>query len=413
MNQRRVAVTGMGAVTPLGLGVPALWDGLIHGRSGVGPITRFDASGYRSQIAAEVKDFPDEAWSDLRILRHMDRFTRYSVVAAREAFAQSGLDRDREDPNRIGVYIGSGIGGIESVVQQHEVLRQKGHRRVSPYFIPKLICNMAPGVVSIDLGLKGPNSSVVTACATGTHAIGDSFKIIQRGHAIAMVSGGADSCIVPLAVAGFDNMRALTQRNDDPAGASCPFDRRRDGFVMGEGAGILLLEEFEHARARGADILSEIVGYGMSGDAYHITAPSPGGEGGARAMQAAIDDAQLPPTAVDYINAHGTSTPLNDKLETYAIKTVFGEYAHRLAVSSNKSMFGHLIGAAGAVEGIATVKTIIEGVIPPTINYLEPDPECDLDYVPNEARQQEVNVAMSNSLGFGGQNCTIVLKKFA
>ena len=413
MNQRRVAVTGMGAVTPLGLGVPALWDGLIHGRSGVGPITRFDASGYRSQIAAEVKDFPDEAWSDLKILRHMDRFTRYSVVAAREAFAQSGLDRDREDPNRIGVYIGSGIGGIESVVQQHEVLRQKGHRRVSPYFIPKLICNMAPGVVSIDLGLKGPNSSVVTACATGTHAIGDSFKIIQRGHAIAMVSGGADSCIVPLAVAGFDNMRALTQRNDDPAGASCPFDRRRDGFVMGEGAGILLLEEFEHARARGADILSEIVGYGMSGDAYHITAPSPGGEGGARAMQAAIDDAQLPPTAVDYINAHGTSTPLNDKLETYAIKTVFGEYAHRLAVSSNKSMFGHLIGAAGAVEGIATVKTIIEGVIPPTINYLEPDPECDLDYVPNEARQQEVNVAMSNSLGFGGQNCTIVLKKFA
>jgi len=411
MDFKRVVVTGMGAVTPLGVGVATLWDGLVNGRSGVGPITRFDASTYRTRIAAEVKDFPDSLWADMPTMRHMDRFIRYAVVAAREAFAQSGLDLDRDDPNRIGVIIGSGIGGIGMVEEETEVMRLKGHRRVTPYLIPKLIPNMAPGMVSIDLKVKGPNSAIATACATGTHAIGDSFKIIQRGDAMAMICGGTESCITPLAVAGFSNMGALSKRNEPPAGASCPFDRRRDGFIIGEGAGILILEELEHARARGANIFCEIIGYGMSGDAYHITSPSPGGEGGARAMKAALDDAQLPPTAVDYVNAHGTSTPYNDKLETEAIKTVFGDHAYRLAVSSNKSMFGHLIGAAGAVEAIATVLTIHHDIIPPTINYQEPDPECDLDYVPNQARKQEVKVAISNSLGFGGHNCTIALKE--
>jgi 3-oxoacyl-[acyl-carrier-protein] synthase II len=413
MDLKRVVVTGVGAVTPLGIGAAALWDGLVHGRSGVGPITRFDASTYRTRIAAEVKDFPDSLWADIQTLRHMDRFIRFAVVASREAYAQSGLNLSREDPNRIGVLIGSGIGGIGMVEEETEVLRVKGHRRVTPYLIPKLIPNMAPGMVSIDLKLKGPNSAIATACATGTHAIGDSFKIIQRGDAIAMVCGGTESCITPLSIAGFSNMGALSKRNDDPAAASCPFDRRRDGFVIGEGAGILVLEELEHARARGANILCEIIGYGMSGDAFHITSPSPGGEGGARAMKAAIDDAGLPPTAVDYVNAHGTSTPYNDKFETEATKSVFGDHAYRLAISSNKSMFGHLIGAAGAVEAIATIMTIREGVIPPTINYQEPDPECDLDYVPNQARQQPANIAISNSLGFGGHNCTIVLKKFS
>jgi len=413
MDRKRVVVTGVGAVTPLGLGASAMWDGLIHGRSGVGPITRFDAGTYRTRIAAEVKDFPDHLWADMQLLRYMDRFVRYAVVAAREAFAQSGLNLGREDPNKIGVLIGSGIGGIGVVEEECEVMRVKGHRKVTPYFIPKLIPNMAPGVVAIVLKLKGPNSAIATACATGTHATGDAFKIIQRGDAIAMVCGGSESCITPLAIAGFSNMGALSKRNDPPEAASCPFDARRDGFVIGEGAGILVIEELEHARARGADILCEIVGYGMSGDAFHITSPSPGGEGAARAMKAAVDDAQLPPTAVDYINAHGTSTAYNDKLETVAIRTVFGDHAYRLAVSSNKSMFGHLIGAAGAVEAIATVLTIREGIIPPTINYQQRDPECDLDYVPNEARKQEVKVAISSSLGFGGHNCTIVLKKFS
>jgi len=411
MENRRVVVTGMGAVTPLGLGVEKFWDGLVNGRSGIGPITKFDASNYRSRVAGEVRDFPEDFAKSSQVLRHMDMFVLYAVAAAREAFAQSGLDLDRDDPNLIGVYIGSGIGGIRVVEEQHEILRQKGNRRVSPFCIPMLIPNMAPGVVAIDLGLKGPNSAVVTACATGTHAIGDAFKIIQRGHAVAMVCGGTESCITPLSMAGFDNMRALTERNDDPPKASCPFDRRRDGFIMSEGAGVLVLEELEHARARGAEIFAEIIGYGMSGDAYHITAPAPEGEGGARAMKAAIDDAGLDPSAIEYINAHGTSTPLNDKLETKAIKTVFGDHAYKLPVSSTKSMTGHLIGAAGAVEAIATIMALRDGVIPPTINYEEPDPECDLDYVPNEAREQKISIAMSNSLGFGGHNCTIVLKK--
>jgi len=412
-TDRRVVVTGMGTVSPLGIGVAALWDGLINGRSAVGPITRFDASTFRSRIAAEVKDFPDALWSDMQLLRYMDRFVRYAVVAAREAFAQSGLDLNREDPNKIGVVIGSGIGGLGSVEEECEVLRVKGHRKVTPYLIPKIIPNMAPGVASIALGLKGPNSAIATACATGTHAIGDSFKIIQRGNAIAMVCGATESCITPLAIAGFSNMGALSKRNDPPTEACCPFDRRRDGFVMGEGSGILVLEELEHARARGADILCEIVGYGMSGDAYHITAPAPHGEGGARAMQAALDDGRLNPTDVGHINAHGTSTPYNDKFETEGIKTVFGDHAYRIAVTANKSMIGHLIGAAGGVEAIATIQAIRNGIIPPTINYVERDPDCDLDYTPNVAREQKVDVAISNSLGFGGHNCTIALKRFA
>jgi len=413
MDGRRVVVTGVGAVTPLGVRARATWEGLINGRSGIGPITRFDASTYRTRIAAEVREFPDSLWSDILTLRHMDRFVRYAVVAAREAFDQSGLDLNRDDPNQIGVLIGSGIGGIGVVEEETEVMRLRGHRKVTPYLIPKLIPNMAPGMVSIVLKLKGPNSAIATACATGTHAIGDSFKIIQRGDAMAMVCGGAESCITPLAIAGFSNMGALSKRNDPPAAASCPFDKRRDGFVMGEGAGIVVLEELDHARARGAHILCEVIGYGMSGDAFHITSPSPGGEGGARAMKAAVKDARLPVTAIHYVNAHGTSTPYNDKLETEAIKTVFAEHAYKMAVSSNKSMFGHLIGAAGAVEAIATVMTLHDGVIPPTINYQEPDPECDLDYVPNTAREQAVDVAISNSLGFGGHNCTLVLKKYS
>jgi len=412
MDGRRVVITGLGAVSPLGLDVAAMWDGLITARSGIGYITRFNTEGYRCKVAAEVREFPFDLYSQDKTLRQMDRFVFYAVRAAREAFAQSGLDINRDDPNRIGVIIGSGIGGIGVVEEENEVMRVKGHRRVTPYLIPKLIPNMAPGLVSIDLKVKGPNSAIATACATGTHAIGDAYKVIQRGDATAMLCGGAESCITPLAVAGFSNMRALTERNDDPPAASSPFDRRRDGFVIGEGAGVVLLEEYENARARGADILGEIIGYGMSGDAHHITAPAPGGEGGARAMRAAINDARLDPTAVQYINAHGTSTPLNDKLETQAIKTLFGDHAYQMMVSSNKSMFGHLIGAAGAVEAIATVLTLRHGIIPPTRNYLEPDPECDLDYVPNEARERQIDFAISNSLGFGGHNCTIVLKKF-
>jgi 3-oxoacyl-[acyl-carrier-protein] synthase II len=411
MNGRRVVVTGLGAVTPLGCSADAMWQGLIAGKSGVGPITRFDTTGYRCRVAAQVNDFPLEELRRDKNIRQMDRFVLYAVHAAREAFRQSGLNLERDDPDRIGVLIGSGIGGIGVVEEEHTIMKEKGHRKVTPYLIPKLIPNMAPGLVSIDLHLKGPNSAVATACATGTHAIGDAYRIIQRDEAEAMVCGGAESCITALAVAGFANMRALTERNDDPPGASSPFDKRRDGFVMGEGAGVVVLEELEHAQARGAEIFCEIIGYGMSGDAYHITAPAPGGEGGARAMRAAVKSAKLAPEAVQYVNAHGTSTPLNDKLETQAIKTVFGEHAYKMAISSNKSMLGHLIGAAGAVEAIATVKTIYYGIIPPTINYLEPDPECDLDYVPNEAREQAVEVAISNSLGFGGHNCTIVLKK--
>jgi 3-oxoacyl-[acyl-carrier-protein] synthase II len=412
MEARRVVITGLGAVTPIGLNVPAFWDALVSGKSGIGPITLFDASQFEVRIAGEVKDFNPEKHFDKKEVRKIDRFVQYAMVAAREAVADAGINFDHEDRNRIGVLIGAGIGGIDFIEEQHLVLIKKGAKRVSPFLIPKIIPNMAPGMVSIDLGLRGPNVAVVTACATGTHAIGDAFKIIQRGQAIAMVAGGTEAAITPLAIAGFSNMQALSKQNDHPERASRPFDARRDGFVISEGSGVVLLEEMDHALCRGARIYGEVVGYGLTADAYHITAPSPDGQGAARSMQMALDDAGLQPTEVDYINAHGTSTPLNDKLETVAIRKVFGEHAYKFAVSSNKSMVGHMLGAAGAVEAIASVLTLYHGIMPPTINYEYPDPECDLDYVPNTARRGRVHVVMSNSLGFGGHNCTIVLKEF-
>jgi 3-oxoacyl-[acyl-carrier-protein] synthase II len=412
MEMRRVVVTGLGAVTPIGNNVADYWTGLKQGRCGVGPITRFDATNQTVKIAAEVKGLVPEEHFDRKEIKKLDYFVRYAVVAAREAFKQSGLNLELHDANEIGVLVGVGMGGVLTIEEQHEVLLNRGPGRVTPFLVPKMIPNMAAGMVSIDLKLKGPNSAVSTACASATHAIGDSFRIIQRGDATAMVCGGAESVITPLSIAGFANMGALSVCNDTPHCASRPFDANRNGFVMGEGSGILVLEELEHAKSRGANILAEIVGYGLTGDAFHMTSPGPGGEGGARCMRMCLRSGGLQPEEVDYINAHGTSTPLNDKLETQAIKTVFGDHAYKIAVSSNKSMIGHLIGAAGGVEAVATVLTIKEGHIPPTINYSEKDNECDLDYVPNTVRKQDVNVAISNSLGFGGHNATIALKKY-
>lgn len=412
MEKKRVVVTGLGAITPIGNTVKEYWEGLISGKSGIGGITKFDLTDFSTRIAGEVKNFDPTNIIPKKELKKLDYFTQYAIIASKEAFEDSGLSIEQSDPNHIGVLVGVGIGGIGVVEEQHDVLIKGGCKKVTPFLIPKLIPNMASGQVSIYLGVKGPNTCVSTACATGTHAIGDSFKIIQRGDAIAMVCGGTESAITPLSIAGFSNMRALSERNDEPQRASRPFDKERDGFVMGEGAGVIVLEELEHALKRGAKIYAEIIGYGLTGDAYHMTAPSPGGEGGARAMKMAIDDAGVKPEEVDYINAHGTSTPYNDKLETDAIKTVFGEHAYKLAVSSTKSMVGHLLGAAGGVEGVALALTIKDDIIPPTINYEVPDPECDLDYVPNTARHTKVNIGISNSLGFGGHNCTIAMKKF-
>ncbi|MCX7019819.1 MAG: beta-ketoacyl-ACP synthase II [bacterium] len=409
---KRVVVTGLGALTPIGNNADDYWQGLLAGRNGVGPITYFDTTDYDSRIAAQLKDYNPENHFDRKEIRKMDNFTRYAIVAGREAMKDSGLDIAKADINRIGVIIGVGMGGVATIEEQVLVLMKKGAKRVSPFLIPKMIPNMASGMVSIELGLKGPNSCICTACASSTHAIGDSFKLIQRGDAVAMVCGGAESTITPVAIAGFGNMQALSRHNDEPHKASRPFDANRDGFVMGEGSGILVLEDIDHARARGAKIYAEIVGYGLSGDAFHMTAPAAMGEGGARAMKMAIDDAGITPAEVQYINAHGTSTSLNDKLETLAIKAVFGDDAQKVMLSSNKSMIGHLIGAAGAVEAVATVKTVQNNMVPPTINYETPDPECDLDCVPNVARQAEVTYAISNSLGFGGHNCTICFKKF-
>lgn len=413
MEMRRVVVTGLGAITPIGNSVQEYWDGLLTGKCGIGPITKFDASNHSTTIAGEIKNFNAEDHFEKKELKKLDFFVRYAMMAGREAFKSSGLDLDQHDANEIGVLIGVGMGGVITIEEQHDVLVNRGPGRVTPFLVPKMIPNMAAGMVSIDLGLKGPNSCVTTACASATHAIGDAFRMIQRGDAIAMICGGAESVITPLSIAGFGNMGALASCNDTPYCASRPFDAKRSGFVMGEGAGLLVLEELEHAQKRGAKIYAEIIGYGLSGDAFHMTSPGPGGEGGARAMRMALRTAGIQPTDVDYINAHGTSTPLNDKLETEAVKTVFGDHAYKVAVSSNKSMIGHLIGAAGGVEAVATIKTIEEGKIPPTINYECPDPECDLDYVPNSARDAQVNVAISNSLGFGGHNATIVFRKHA
>lgn len=410
---QRVVITGMGVISPLANDVKSFWDALLAGKSGIGAVTHFDASDYPSRIAGEVKDFDPLDYMDKRDARRMDRFVQFAVAAAKMALEDGAFDIQTIDPERIGVYIGSGIGGLSTWEEQHRILLEKGPRRVSPFFIPMMIANMASGQVSIMTGAKGPNSAAISACATGTHSIGDAFRIVQRGEADVMLAGGAEATITPTAFAGFSSMRALsTSRNDEPEKASRPFDKDRDGFVMGEGAGVLLLERLEHAKARGANIYAEIVGYGMSGDAYHLTQPAPNGEGAARCMKRAIEGAGLQPEDVGYINAHGTSTDYNDELETTAIKTVFGDHAYNLAVSSSKSMTGHLLGAAGAVEAIATAMALRDQMLPPTINYETPDPECDLDYVPNEARRAKLTAAISNSLGFGGHNATIAFKKY-
>ncbi|OCB96999.1 beta-ketoacyl-ACP synthase II [Bacillus amyloliquefaciens] len=411
MSKKRVVVTGLGALSPLGNDAETSWKNAIGGVSGIGPITRVESDEYPAKVAAELKDFNVENYMDKKEARKMDRFTQYAVVAAKMAVEDAGLNITEEIAPRVGVWVGSGIGGLETLESQFEIFLTKGPRRVSPFFVPMMIPDMATGQISIALGAKGVNSCTVTACATGTNSIGDAFKVIQRGDADAMISGGTEAPLTRMSFAGFSANKALST-NPDPKTASRPFDKNRDGFVMGEGAGIVVLEELEHALARGAKIYGEIVGYGSTGDAYHITAPAQDGEGGARAMQEAIKDAGIKPEEIDYINAHGTSTYYNDKYETKAIKTVFGDHAYKLAVSSTKSMTGHLLGAAGGIEAIFSVMAIKDGIIPPTINIETPDEECDLDYVPDKARKQDVNIVLSNSLGFGGHNATLIFKKY-
>jgi 3-oxoacyl-[acyl-carrier-protein] synthase II len=411
MEKRRVVVTGVGAVTPLGNDIEITWKNIVAGKSGIGPLTRVNADEYPAKVSAEAKDFNPEDFIERKEARKMDRFTQFAVAAAQMAVKDANLTINEENSHRVGVWIGSGIGGMETFEQQFETFQKRGYKRVSPFFVPMLIPDMATGQVSIMLGARGFNSCTVTACATGTNSIGDAFKVIQRGDADAMITGGAEAPITRMSVAGFCANTALST-NPDPATACRPFDKNRDGFIIGEGSGIVVLEELEHALARGAKIYGEIVGYGATGDAYHITAPAPGGEGGARAMKMAIDDAGMAPEAIDYINAHGTSTEYNDKFETAAVKEVFGDHAFKLAMSSTKSMTGHLLGAAGGIEAIFSVLSIRDSILPPTINLETPDPECDLDYVPNTARSQSINTVMSNSLGFGGHNATIVFKKY-
>jgi 3-oxoacyl-[acyl-carrier-protein] synthase II len=410
--RRRVVITGLGAVTPIGNSAEEFWSGLVQGRSGIGPITRFDATAYPTRIAGEVRGFDPLKYIDKKDDRKFDPFLKYAVACALMAVEDAGLDLDKVDKNRFGVLVGSGIGGITTLLESHDILNTKGLDRVSPFFVPMLIINMASGIISMRLGARGPNSAVVTACATGNHAIGDAMKIIERGDADVMVAGGAEAIIVPLTIAGFCQMKAMSTRNDEPARASRPFDLDRDGFVCGEGGGLLLIESLDHARRRDARIYAELSGYAMTGDAYHLTAPDPEGEGAARAMAGALRDGELEASEVGYINAHGTSTPYNDRFETMAIKRVFGDHAYKLAVSSTKSMTGHLLGAAGGIEAIAVALAIHHGVLPPTINYETPDPECDLDYVPNQARKQDIEVALTNAFGFGGTNATLALRKF-
>jgi len=411
---RRVVITGLGAVTPIGNNVNDFWNNLINGVSGIDVIKRFDPYSYNLPvvIAGEVKDLDFTKFLDKKEVKRMSDFVKFAMIAAKEAVKDSGIDLDKIDLTRAGVIVGTGIGGLRDIENQQTLLLEKGVKKVSPFFIPSGISNMASGYISIEFGFKGPNSCVVTACATGTHSIGDAFKIIQRGDADVMIAGGTESAITPLGIAGFANMKALSTRNDEPQKASRPFDAERNGFVMGEGAGILVLEELEHAKKRGAKIYAEVVGYGLTGDAYHITAPCADADGAKRVISMALNDAKLNPEDVDYVNAHGTSTPLNDKVETLALKEVFKDHAYKLKVSSNKSMIGHLLGAAGAVEAVATAMTIKEGIIPPTINYEHPDPECDLDYVPNKAIEYPVKVAISNSFGFGGTNACLAFKAY-
>ncbi|MFD3447329.1 beta-ketoacyl-ACP synthase II [Microbacteriaceae bacterium 4G12] len=411
MEKKRVVITGIGAVTPVGNDAETSWNNVINGVSGIGRLTRLDPDLFPAKVAAEVKDFNVEEYIDKKEARRMDRFTQFAVAASKMAVKDADLDITEELAPNVGVWIGSGIGGMETYEEQFRILLEKGPRRVSPFFVPMMIPDMAAGQVSIALGAKGVNSCSVTACASGANSIGDSFKVIQRGDAVAMVTGGAEAPLTSISFAGFSSAKALSF-NEDPSTACRPFDKNRDGFIMGEGSAILVLEELEHAIKRGAKIYAEIVGYGATGDAFHITLPAPGGEGGVRAMRQALNDAGLQPEDIDYINAHGTSTEANEKYETMAIKEVFGEHAHKVAVSSTKSMTGHLLGAAGAIEAIFSAKAITDSIIPPTINYETPDPECDLDYVPNKARKQEVRAVLSNSLGFGGHNAALVFKKY-
>jgi 3-oxoacyl-[acyl-carrier-protein] synthase II len=410
---RRVVVTGMGCISPVGNTVKETWNSLLAGKSGAGPITLFDASKHKTRFAAEVKGFDGVALFGTREARKMDRFTQFATVATLEALENSGLKINDANRDRIGVLIGTGIGGIGTIVEQAETMRERGPDRVSPFLVPMMISDSAAGMLAIRTGARGPNMAVATACASGNNAIGEAFDIIRRGSADAMIAGGAEGALVSLAMAGMNVMGALSTRNDDPLTASRPFDKDRDGFLMGEGAGVLILETLEHAQARGATIIGELTGYGTTDDAHHISAPAENGAGAAMSMKLALEDAGLKLSEIDYINAHGTSTPLNDKSETAAIKTVFGEQAYKIPVSSTKSMTGHLLGASGAVEAVFSLLAIREDIIPPTINYQTPDPACDLDYVPNEARKASINHVMSNSFGFGGHNATLVFSKFA
>jgi 3-oxoacyl-[acyl-carrier-protein] synthase II len=412
VERRRVVLTGLGALTPVGNTTEEYWSALTQGKSGIGPITKFDATGYPTRIAGEIRSFDETRYVDKKEARRLDPYLKYAIAASVMAVEDAALDPGRVDATRFGVLIGSGIGGITTLLEGEETRKTKGFDRVSPFVVPMLIVNMAAGLVSMRFGAKGPNSSVVTACASGNHAIGDAAKIIERGDADVMIAGGAEAIIVPLTIAGFCSMKAMSTRNEAPEKASRPFDAGRDGFVCGEGAGIVVLEALDHAVRRDARIYAEVTGYGMTGDAHHMTAPDPEGDGATRAMQLALASAGVGPSAIGYINAHGTSTPYNDKFETLAIKRVFGDHARRLAVSSTKSMTGHLLGAAGGIEAIATVLALHHGLLPPTINYETPDPECDLDYVPNQARKVDVEYALSNAFGFGGTNATLAFRKY-
>lgn len=411
--RRRVVVTGMGLVIPTGIGVKTAWANICEGRSGIGPITRFDPTGFDTKIAGEVKGFNPELYIEKKEIKKMDLFIQYAIAATQEALEDAQLTITPENGERIGVIVGTGLGGLPNIEKCHQVLLERGPSRITPFFIPMVIANLASGQIAIRFGAKGPNTCVVTACATGAHCIGDAFRAIVYGDADAVIAGGTEANITPLTVGGFNAMKALSTRNDEPEKACRPFEKNRDGFVVAEGAGILILEELEFALKRGAKIYAELLGYGYTGDAYHITAPSPDGDGAIRCMRMAIKDAGLVPEEIEYINAHGTSTPLNDLTETIAIKAVFGSHAKRIPISATKSMTGHLLGAAGSTEAIFTILSIYEGILPPTINYEEPDPECDLDYVPNVARKQSIQTAISNAFGFGGTNATLVFRKFS
>jgi 3-oxoacyl-[acyl-carrier-protein] synthase II len=409
---RRVVVTGVGLVIPTGIGVGTAWKNVCEGKSGIGPLTRFDANGFETKIAAEVKNFNPELYIDKKEIKKMDLFIHYAIAATKEALEDAQLSITPENSEQIGVIVGTGLGGLPSIERYHKVLLERGPSRITPFFIPMLIANLASGQIAIQFGPKGPNTCVVTACATGAHCIGDAFRAIVYGDAEAMITGGTEANITPLTIGGFNAMKALSTRNDEPEKACRPFEKNRDGFVVAEGSGILVLEELQFALKRKAKIYAELIGYGYTGDAYHITAPSPDGDGAVRCMKMAIKDARLRPEDIDYINAHGTSTPLNDMTETIAIKRVFGDYAKKLPISATKSMTGHLLGAAGSTEAIFTILSIREGIMPPTINYDEPDPQCDLDYVPNVARRKPIKTAMSNAFGFGGTNATLIFRKF-